>query len=84
MLQVSASTLQQVEPFKYFGMVYTSDERRNKETDTRIGKANGVLHELCHSVVTKQTKAFKCRKVQILNRSLFRSSPVIMNLGRLG
>jgi len=31
-----------------------SDERQNKEIDTRIGKPHGVLHEVCHSVVTEQ------------------------------
>jgi len=46
MLQVSGSTLQQVETFKYLGVVFKSDGRRNKEIDTRIGKANAVPREL--------------------------------------
>jgi len=37
----------------YLVVVITSDGRRNKEIDTRIGKANVVLRELCRSVVTK-------------------------------
>jgi len=53
-LQVSTNTLQQVETFKYLGVVFTCDESRNKGNDTRIGKANAVLRELYCSVVTKQ------------------------------
>jgi len=53
MLQVSSITLQQVEKFKYLGMLFTSDERRNK-IDTRIGKANAVLRKLHRSVVIKR------------------------------
>jgi len=45
-LQVSRNTLQQVETFKYLGVVFTSDGSRNKGIDTRIGKANAVLREL--------------------------------------
>jgi len=42
--------------FKYLGdgVVFTSDECRNKGIDTRIGIANAVLRELYCSVVTKQ------------------------------
>ena len=51
---VSGNTLQQVETFKCLGMVFTSDGSRNKEIDTRIGRANAVLRELYFSVVTKR------------------------------
>ena len=53
-LQVSDNALQQVEAFKYLGVVFRSDESRNKRIDTWIGKANAVLRELCCSVVTKR------------------------------
>jgi len=43
--QVSGNTLQQVETFKYLRVVFTSDGSRNKEIDTRIGKASAVLRE---------------------------------------
>jgi len=44
-----------VEMLKYLGMLFTSDGRRNKETDQRIGRANTILlFELYRSVVTKQ------------------------------
>jgi len=56
-LQVSTNTLQQVETFKHNlgdGVVFTSDESRNKRIGAPIGKANAVLRELYCSVVTKQ------------------------------
>jgi len=53
-LQVSGNTLQQVETSMYLGVVFTSDESRNKGIDTRIGKANAVLRELYCSVVSKR------------------------------
>jgi len=51
---VCENTLQQVETFNYLGVVFTSDGSRNKEIDTRFGKANAVLRELYYSVVTKR------------------------------
>jgi len=53
-LQVSGNTLQQVQTFKYLGVVFTSDGSRNKEIDTRKGKANAVLREFYWSVVAKR------------------------------
>jgi len=37
----------------YLGVAFASDDSQNKETDTRIGKANTVLRELQRSVVVK-------------------------------
>jgi len=57
MLQVSGNcrnTLQQVENFKYLEEDFTSDGRRNRGIDTRIGKANAVLRDLYRFVVTKR------------------------------
>jgi len=51
---VSGNTLQQVEKFKYIGMVSTSDGKRNREVDARIGEANAVMRELYRSVITKR------------------------------
>ena len=76
-LQESGNTLQQVETFKY-QVVFTSDGSRNKEIDTRIGKANAVLCELYCSLVTKWELS-KTAKLSVLNGSLVRSSPVNMN-----
>ena len=53
-LQVSGNTLQQLETFKYLGVVFTSDRSRNKGIDTWIDKTNAVLRDLHCSVVTKR------------------------------
>jgi len=53
-LPVSSSILEQVEKFKYLGVIFTSDRRPGKEIDTRFGKSNAVLRELYWSVVTKR------------------------------
>jgi len=45
MWHLSGNTLQQMEKFKYLGVVFTSDGRWSEEIDTRIGKANAVLRE---------------------------------------
>ena len=54
MLQVRGNTLQQVEKFKYIGVVFTSDGRWSEEVDTRLGKGNAFLRELDRFVVTKR------------------------------
>jgi len=43
-----------METFKYLGVVFTSDESRNKAIETWIEKANTVLRELYWSMVTKR------------------------------
>jgi len=58
MRQMSGSTLQQVQMFKYLGVVFTSNGRRSEETDKRIGKAKAVLREFHRSVVTKQELSY--------------------------
>jgi len=50
----SDNILQQVEKFKYLGVVFMRDRRRNREIDTRVGKANAVPREFYRSVVTKR------------------------------
>ena len=50
--------MQQKEQFKYLGVVFTSNGRRDMEIDSRIGKASAVLHELYRSVVTKQELSY--------------------------
>ena len=57
-----------------------SDGRRNEEIDTGIGEANVVLRELYRSVVTKR-ELTNTAKLSVLYRSLFRSSPMVINLG---
>jgi len=64
--------------FKYLGMVFPSEKSRNKGVHTWIGKANTVLHELYCCVVMKQGLSNKANFSVF--KSLFRSSPVVMNL----
>jgi len=64
MLQVSGNTLQQVNTLKYLGVVFTSDESRNKEINTQIGETNAVLRELYYSVVAKR-KLSKSEKLSV-------------------
>jgi len=68
------NTLQQVEKFKYIGVVFTSDGRWSEDADAWIAKADAVLLELYCSVVTKQELSniaklsdFKSVFVPILN-----------------
>ena len=83
MLQVSGITLQQVEKFKYLGVVFTSDGRRNRRLIRslvkRTGKTNTVLGKLYRSVVTKR-KLWNTRCSKLLNQPLFKSSSAFMNL----
>jgi len=68
--QVSGNALQQVEAFKYLGVVFRSDESLNKGIDTLIGKANAVLHELYCSVVTKRELS-KTAKLSVFKSVFF-------------
>ncbi|PWA23612.1 hypothetical protein CCH79_00006040 [Gambusia affinis] len=45
--------LPQVEEFKYLGILFTNEGRRERETDRRIGAASAVKRALYHSVVVK-------------------------------
>ena len=61
MLQVSCTTLQEVEKFKHLGEAFASDGRWSQEIDTRLGKAHAVLREL--SLCGHKTGAVKHHKV---------------------
>ena len=54
--------------FRWLGVVFTSDVRRNRKIDTRIAEQNAVLHEIYRSVVTKR-EIWKAAKL-----SLFKSA----------
>jgi len=72
MLQVSGNTLQQLEIFKYLGVVFTSDGRQSEDIDTRIANANAVQRELYRSVVTKWEFSNTAKlSVFTVDRSLF-------------
>jgi len=50
-LHVSGNALLQVYKFRYLAVIFTRDERQNKQIDTGIWKANVLLRELHLSVV---------------------------------
>jgi len=79
-LQISGNTLQQVEKFKYLGVVFTSDGRRNKEIDTRIGEANAALCEPFCSVVTKRELS-NTAKLSVFKSVFVPIFTYVMNLG---
>ena len=62
-----------MQKFKYFEVVFTSDERRNKEVGGTNAEWASSLCGLNGSFQTTQS-------CQILNQSLFRTSPIVMNL----
>jgi len=53
-LKPSGNTLQQEEKFKYLRVIFTSDGKKNKEIDTRIGKQTQFPRELYRSVFTQR------------------------------
>ena len=61
MLQVNGATLKQVEKFKYLGVVFTSDGRKDKEFDTRIGKTSAVMRVFHYSVFMKRESSKKAK-----------------------
>ena len=76
MLQVSGNILQQVEKFKYLGVVFASGGGRNK------GLIKGMVKQthFCVSFIAlwSQNGSFQTlRSCQFSNQSLFRSSPVV-------
>jgi len=80
MLQVSGNTLQQVKKFKHLGVVFASDGRWSEEIDTRLV----TLTQFCVSFIAgwSQNGSFQTpQSCQFSNRSLFRSLPMVPNLG---
>ena len=53
-LRVRDQILPQVEEFKYLGVLFTSEGRREREIDRRIGAASAVMRALYGSVVVKR------------------------------
>ena len=60
-LQVGQVALLQVEEFKYLGILFTSDGRREREIDRRIGAASAVMRTLHRSVVVKRELSRKAK-----------------------
>jgi len=77
---VCGSTLQQVETFKYLGVVFTCDGRWSPR---RLIHGLVKLTQFCVSFIAlcSQNGSFQTRQsCQFWKRSLFRSSPMVMNL----
>uniref|UniRef100_A0A8C6LWU7 Reverse transcriptase domain-containing protein n=1 Tax=Nothobranchius furzeri TaxID=105023 RepID=A0A8C6LWU7_NOTFU len=60
-LRVGGEVLPQVEEFKYLGVLFTSEGRRDREIDRRIGSASAVMRTLSRSVVGKRELSQKAR-----------------------
>lgn len=53
LLRIGGESLPQVEEFKYFGVLFTSDGRLEWEMDGRIGASSSVMRALLQSVIVK-------------------------------
>ena len=60
-MQVNGATLKQVEKFKYFGVAFISDGRKDRELHTGIGKASAVMRALHYSVAKKRHSSKKAK-----------------------
>ncbi|KAJ0004772.1 hypothetical protein NQD34_010986 [Periophthalmus magnuspinnatus] len=60
-LRVGGESLPQVEEFKYLGVLFTSEERMEREIDRRIGAASAVMRSLYRSVVMKKELSRKAK-----------------------
>nr|XP_054604743.1 uncharacterized protein LOC129165490 [Nothobranchius furzeri]XP_054604744.1 uncharacterized protein LOC129165490 [Nothobranchius furzeri]XP_054604745.1 uncharacterized protein LOC129165491 [Nothobranchius furzeri] len=60
-LRIGGEVLPQVEEFKYLGVLFTSESRRDREIDRRIGSASAVMRALSRSVVVKRELSHKAR-----------------------
>lgn len=60
-LQVGNKLLPQVEEFKYLGVLFTSEGRKECEIDRRIGAASAVMRSLYRSIVVKRELSQKAK-----------------------
>ncbi|TWW62684.1 Receptor-type tyrosine-protein phosphatase T [Takifugu flavidus] len=61
LLRVKNEILPQVEEFKYFGVLFTSEGRMEQEVNRRIGAASAVMRSLHQSVVVKRELSQKTK-----------------------
>ncbi|XP_051931184.1 uncharacterized protein LOC127607121 [Hippocampus zosterae] len=66
-LRVGEKILPQVQEFKYHGVLFTSEGRREREIDRRIGAASALMRTLYRSVVEKKELSQRAK------RSIYRS-----------
>ncbi|KAF7642406.1 hypothetical protein LDENG_00258420 [Lucifuga dentata] len=60
-VQVRGDSLPQTEEFKYLGVLFTSEDRMEREVDRWIGEASEVLQMLYQTVVVKRELSQKAR-----------------------
>ncbi|CAM1299744.1 Uncharacterised protein r2_g968 [Pycnogonum litorale] len=60
-LHVSGVSLNQVDKFKYLGVVFTSDGRQDIELNTRIAAAGAVMRQLQRSVLLRRELGVKAK-----------------------
>lgn len=60
-LRIGDEVLPQVEEFKYVGVLFTSEGRKEREIDRRIGAASAVMRALHRSVVVKRELSRKAK-----------------------
>uniref|UniRef100_A0A8C6KH39 Reverse transcriptase domain-containing protein n=1 Tax=Nothobranchius furzeri TaxID=105023 RepID=A0A8C6KH39_NOTFU len=60
-LWVRREVLPQVEEFKYLGVLFTSEGRRDREIDRRIGSASAVMRTMSRSVMVTRELSQKAR-----------------------
>ncbi|KAL6482070.1 hypothetical protein MHYP_G00101500 [Metynnis hypsauchen] len=61
LLQVRGKDLPQVEEFKYLGVLFTSDGKRDREIGRRLGQAAAVMRSLYRTVVVKRELSHKAK-----------------------
>ncbi|TWW69469.1 hypothetical protein D4764_18G0002750 [Takifugu flavidus] len=61
LLGIKEEILPQVEEFKYLGVLFTSEGRRERKIDRRIGVASAVLRTLHRSIVVKRELSQKAK-----------------------
>ncbi|VDP04527.1 unnamed protein product [Soboliphyme baturini] len=71
-LQIKEEAVEQVEKFKYVGVVFISDGKFEEEIDWRMRVASGVLRESARKVVTKAELRLKAKL------SMFKSIFILM------
>jgi len=74
------NTHQQVETFKYFRVIFTSDGNRKKYIEIRLLKQMQICVRF-FAPWWRNGSFHRQQTFQFLNQSLFRSSPVVMNPG---
>ena len=85
---VCGNTLQEVEMFKYLGVVFTCDGVSTvdgRRSPRRLMHGLVKLTQFCVSFIAlcSQNGSFQTpQSCQFSNRSLFRSSPMVTNLGK--